>query len=192
MWMHTLRRSNLVAISLVCTIGIAFAVHELKHLIRYGHLAPLALHADVLVSTESNLLTVRGVANVYEARVTNYSILPSTMTVCDYINWASAHDTMVAYAVEKWDPQLNSWKVVPEWNRSRFFCRPAFEVVETHLIRRRLWPGQSVRVGWVMPAERGGFHQGDDGRFTVFLDAGRNSHNSLSTIAFRVDRSAEK
>jgi len=99
---------------------------------------------------------------------------------------------MVAYAVERWDPQLNIWKVVPEWDDSRLFCRPAFEVVETHVIRRRLWPGQSLRIGWVMPAERGGFHQGDSGRFTIFLEAVRNSNSALSTAAFRIDRSEEK
>jgi hypothetical protein len=190
--MTTLGRRKFVAISLVCMGTLAFAIHELKHFGRYGHLAPLGLDADVIVSTESNLLTVRGVANVYNARLTNYSILPITITVCDYINWASAHDTMVAYAVERWDANLNTWKVVPEWDDSRLFCRTAFEVVETHLIQRRLWPGQSIRVGWVMPAERGGFHQGDDGRFTIFLDAVRNSNSALSTAAFHIDRSAEE
>jgi hypothetical protein len=190
-WMSALRKLRVVAISIVCVSVLTFSVHELKHLSRYGHLAPLGLHADVVVSTESNLLTVRGVANVYNARLTNYSVLPSTMTLCDYLNWAGAHDTMVSYAVERWDANLNTWRGVPEWDNSRLFCRPAFEVVETHLIRYRLWPGQSIRVGWVMPAERGGFHQGDDGRFTVFLDEERNSRNALSTAAFRVDRSGE-
>lgn len=190
--MDILRRRSLVAISLVCTVALSSAIHELKHFGCYGHLAPLGLHADVIVSTESNLLTVRGVANVYSARLTNYSVLPVTMTVCDYINWFGAHDTMVAHAVERWDARLNTWKGVPEWDNSRFFCRPAFEVGETHLIRRRLWPGQSLRVGWVMPAERGGYHQGEDGRFTIFLDAIRNSNNAISTTSFRIDRSAEK
>jgi hypothetical protein len=189
--MNALQRRNLLAVFLVCIIALASAIHELKHFGRYGHLAPLGLHLDVIVSTESNLLTVRGVASVYNARLTNYSVLPISMTVCDYINWAGAHDTMVAYAVERWDVKSNTWKVVPQWDSSRLFCHPAFEVVETRLIRRRLWPGQSVRVGWVMPAERGGFHRGDNGRFTVFLDADRNSHNALSTAAFRIDRSAE-
>jgi hypothetical protein len=189
--MNALRKLNLVVIPLVCVSVLTFCVHELKHLNRYGHLAPLGLHADVIVSTESNLLTVRGAANVYNAKLTNYSVLPITMTVCDYINWAGAHDTMVGYAVERWDAKLGTWKIVPEWDKSRFFCRPAFEVVETHLIHRRLWPGQSLRVGWVMPAERGGFRQGDDGRFTVYLDAEHGSHNALSTAAFRIDRSGE-
>jgi hypothetical protein len=190
--MNTIRRRSRVAIFLVCMIALAFAIHELKHFGHYGHLAPSALHADVIVSTESNLLTVRGVANVYNARLTNYSVLPITMTACDYINWTGAHDTMVAYAVERWDTRLNIWEVVPEWNNSRFFCRPAFEVVETHLVRCRLWPGQSLRVGGIMPAERGGFHHGDSGRFTIFLDAVPHSNSAIHTATFRVDRSAEK
>jgi hypothetical protein len=176
----------------VFLIAVAFTIHELNHFYHYGHLVPLGLHADVAISTESNLLGIPGVANDYNARLTNYSVLPITMNVCDYINWAGAHDTMVAYAVERWDPQSNTWKIVSEWDDSRFFCRSAFEVVETHLIRRRLWPGQSLRVGGVMPAERGGFQRGDGGRFTIFLDGAYNSNRAISTAAFRIDRSAEK
>jgi hypothetical protein len=189
--MNTLRRPTLVAISLACLLVLVFGAHELKHFRRFGHFAPLGLHADVIISTESNLLTVRGTANSYNARLTNYSVLPIRLVVCDYINWAGQHDTMIAYSIERWDAKLKTWNGVPEWDNSRFFCRPAFEVVETHLIQRRLWPGQSLRVGWVMPAERGGFRQGEDGRFTIFLDAVRNSKSAISTAAFRIDRVGE-
>jgi hypothetical protein len=96
--MSTRRRLTLVVISLVCVIALAFTIHELKHFYRYGHLAPMGLHVDLAVSSEANLLGIRGVANVYHARLTNYNVLPITMTVCDYINWASAHDTMMTNA----------------------------------------------------------------------------------------------
>jgi hypothetical protein len=190
--MAKLRRWPQLLTFFVFLVVVAFTIHESIHFYRFRHFAPLGLHADVEVSTESNLLGIRGLANFYNARLTNYGVLPITMIGCDYINWAGAHDTMVAYAVERWDAQMNTWKEVPEWDDSRLFCRPAFEVVETHLIRRRLWPGQSLRVGGVMPAERGGFHQGDSGRFTIFLDAVHNSNIATSTAAFRIDRSAEK
>jgi hypothetical protein len=186
------RKIILVAASFIGSLAFAFVIHEMNHFHRYGHLAPVRLHADVDFTIESNLLGIRGVANVYNARLTNYSVLPITLSVCDYINWAGAHDTVVDFVVERWDTQSNTWKGVPEWDNSRLFCRPAFEVVETHLIRRRLWPGQGLRVGGVMPAERGGFHQGDYGRFTIFLGAAHFSNSVTSTAGFRIDRSTEK
>jgi hypothetical protein len=190
--MRKLRRLSRILTFFVFLIVVAFTIHESIHFYRFRHLAPLGLHADVEVSTESNLLGIRGLANFYKARLTNYSVFPITMIVCDYINWAGVHDTMVAYAVERWDPQMNTWEEVPEWDDSRLFCHPAFEVVETHLILRRLWPGQSLPVGGIMPAERSGFHQGDGGRFTIFLDGAYNSNRAISTAAFRIDRSAGK
>jgi hypothetical protein len=88
---------------------------------------------------------------------------------------------MPNYIVERREPQSNRWQYVPEWGDygSRLFCRPSCEVTATHLVRRRLWPGQKIRVG--------GFRVGDDGRFTIFLEAHGNGLNTPSTVAFRVD-----
>jgi len=63
-----------------------------------------------------------------------------------------------------------------------------FEVTEEHLARRRLWPGQSIRLGEGIPAQMGGFHVGDEGTFTIFLDADGNKTNAISTAIFRVDQ----
>ena len=176
----------------VVSIAIFFfglILHEVTHLYWYGHLVPLGLHADVAVTTSDELLGVEGTGKIYHARLTNYGILPTTMVVCDYLD-SGMHETMVNYIVERWDPQSRRWKFVPEWDDygSRLFCRPSFEVTETHRVRRRLWPGQSIRVGEGVPAQWGGFHIGDDGRFTVFLSADGNGSNALSTTTFRVDQ----
>jgi hypothetical protein len=175
----------------VCLSTIVFVIHQANHVYRFGHLAAFGLHADVDISSETNLLGIPGAANVYHARLANYGALPVQITVCDYLNYASVHETMVAHAVQRWDRQSRGWKVVTEWDDSRFFCRPAFEVVETRLVQRWLWPGQSIPVGWIMPAERGGFRQGDAARFTIFLDANRYSTYAISTAAFRIDRDGE-
>jgi hypothetical protein len=98
--MNTGRKLKLVVISLICLIALGFTIHEIKHFYRYGHLAPLGLHADVDVSAGANLLGIRGAANAYHARLANLDVFPITLTVCDYINWASVRDTMIAYAVE--------------------------------------------------------------------------------------------
>ena len=172
----------------VCVFG--FVLHESIHFLRYGHLAPLALHADTILTTQSNLLGIEGVAKIYDARLTNYGILPATITVCDYLDYAGSHKTMVAYLVERWDKQLLKWSAVPEWDDfgSRVFCRPSFEVTETHLVRRLIWPGQSICVGQVVPPERNGFHIGDDGRFTIFTGMDGDRDNAVSTAPFRVEQ----
>jgi hypothetical protein len=50
------------------------------------------------------------------------------------------------YIVERRTPQVGSWQYVREWDGygSRLFCRPSFEVTETHRVPRRLWPGQTI------------------------------------------------
>ncbi len=186
-WMNRLRKVGAILVA-VCLFGIV--IHELIHFLRYGHLAPPGLHADTILTTQSDLLGIEGVAKIYDARLTNYGILPTTMTVCDYLDYSSSHKTMVAYIVERWDLQLRRWSTVPEWDEygSRLFCRPSFEVTETHLVRRIVWPGQSIWVGQVVPPERGGFHLGDDGRFTIFLRPDGNRDSTLSTAPFRVEQ----
>jgi hypothetical protein len=74
-----------------------------------------------------------------------------------------------------------------EWDEfgSRIFCRPAFEVGDTHRVRRRLWPGRSLEFGWVVPAQMG-FHAGDHGRFTFFPRADDNFGDAISTVSFYV------
>jgi len=164
-------------------------MHELRHLHRYGHLAPLGMHVDVSVTTSDNVLGVEGIAKIYEAKLTNYGILPSSITVCDYrLNGMPGID--VNYIVERWDRQSRKWAFVPEWDfyGYRLFCRPIFEVTDQHLVRRRLWPGQSIEVGQGIPGQLGGFQIGDAGRFTVFLGADSKRDEALSTVTFRVDQ----
>jgi hypothetical protein len=181
-------RIQKTGITLVALFLVGLFLHELRHLYRYGHLVPLGLHADVSITTSNDVLGVEGIAKIYGAKLTNYGILPSAIVVCDY-RVAGAPDTAVNYVVERRDRQLGEWRFVPEWDfyGYRLFCRPVFEVTEEHLASRRLWPGQSIRVGEGIPAQMGGFHVGDDGRFTIFLDADSNKTKAISTTIFRVD-----
>ena len=184
--MNRLRQTALVS-ALVILLGLV--LNEFYHLQRYGHLAPLGLHADVNVTTSDDVLGVNGTAKIYRARLTNYGIFPSTIVVCDYLI-SSSPATSLSYVVERWDRKAREWRFVPEWDySSRLFCHPAFEVSEEHLARHRLWPGQGIRFGEGIPAQMGGFQIGDDGRFTVFLNADGNKKDSISTATFRVDQS---
>jgi hypothetical protein len=148
--------------SLVALVVAAFARHELNHFYCFGHFVPLGLHVEVVVRTSNDLLGVEGTGKIYNASVTNYGILPASVTVCDYLDWASRHQVMVNYIVERPTPQIRSWQFVPEWDDygSRLYCRPSFEVTETHRVRRKLWPSRTYRVGEGIPAQWGGFHVG--------------------------------
>jgi hypothetical protein len=178
-----------IGVFLVATALLAIVIQESIHFYRDGHLASPGLHADIFVTTRVDLLGIEGTTKIYDARLTNYGILPATMTVCDYLD-SGSKDMMVSYIVERWDSQLGGWKMVAEWDDygSRLFCRPSFEVTETHLFRRRLWPGQSIRVGQVIPPERDGFQVGDYGRVTIFLRADGHRNESVSTPAFRIEQ----
>ena len=187
--MPEMSRVQKAGLTLVALFFLVLFLHELRHFYRYGHLVPFGLHADVSITTSNDVLGVEGLAKIYDARLTNYGILPNTIVVCDY-RVAGAPDTAVNYVVERWDRQSREWMLVPEWDfyGYRLFCRPVFEVTEEHLASRRLWPGQSIRVGEGIPAQMGGFHIGDDGRFTIFLDADGKKTNAISTATFRVDQ----
>jgi hypothetical protein len=168
------------------TLVTVAVIHEMRHFRRYGHFGPLGLHADFTVTTSRDILGVRGTATIYQARLTNYGTFPAAIVVCDYLDYASMHQTMVNYVVER-RRSFDAWEAVPEWSEfgTRLFCRPSFEVTETHLVRRRLWPGRSVELGWAVPSQSG-FRVGDNGRFTVFPQADGNFRDSLSTVSFYV------
>jgi len=190
--MNRIRRA---AFALFALIALGLASHdEFNHFYRYGHFAPLSLHVDVVVTTSNELLGVDGAGKIYEATLTNYGVRPTTIVVCDYLNYASMHAIMLNYVVERGEPSSNRWVYVPEWDEfgSRLFCRPSFEVTATHRVRRRLWPGQKIEVGGGIPAQMGGFRVGDDGRFTVFLQADGNGLDAVSSAAFHVDQEPKK
>jgi len=184
-----MNRIQIAGAILVALLLVGLFLHELSHFYRYGHLVPLGLHADVSITTSDDVLGVDGSAKIYRARLTNYGILPSAIVVCKYLV-SGAPGTDLNYVVERWDRQSGKWTLVSEWDfyGYRLFCRPAFEVTQQHLVSRRLWPGQSIQVGEGIPAQLGGFHIGDDGRFTIFLSADGNRNNAISTAVFRIDQ----
>jgi hypothetical protein len=185
-------RIQKTGLTLVALSFFGLFVHELRHFCRYGHLVPLGLHADVSITTSNEVLGVEGTAKIYRAKLTNYGVLPSTLVVCSE-RVAGAPEIGINYIVERWETLSGDWRGVPEWDFDgyRLFCRPVFEVTEEHRERRRLWPGQSVQVGEGIPAQLGGFHVGDDGRFTIFLNADGDKANAISTSIFRVDQQAK-
>jgi hypothetical protein len=173
---------------LIAVFCFVLVLREGIHHQRYGHLVPLGLHADVLVTTSSDLIGIKGIAKIYRARVTNYGILPAKITVCDY--YIHGRATGVNYIVERWDRPSRQWKYAPEWDDygARFFCVPSFETTDEHLSQHWLWPGQSILVGTVIPPRRQGLKIGDQVRFTIFRAADGNGNNALYTAPFLVEQ----
>jgi hypothetical protein len=187
-----MNRFRIAAFTTAAVMALGWITSEVIHVSRYGHLVPFGLHGDVTVTQSDDILAVKGTANIYRAHFTNYGPFPVSLTVCDYLNYAGMHDTMANYIVERWDGNSKSWKYVREMDEygSRIFCLPSFEVTATHLVTKRIWPGQSVKLGEFIPAFAGGLQAEDAGRFTLFLAADGNGHKSISTGKFCVDRGA--
>jgi len=94
--MRAVLKAGLTLAGILATVAL---IHEMRHFGRYGHFAPLGLHADFTTTTSRDILGVRGTATIYQARLTNYGVLPDTIVVCDYLDYASMHQTMVNYVV---------------------------------------------------------------------------------------------
>jgi len=179
-----------IGFAICALLSLGFIALESIHFYRYRHFAPLRLHADVVVTTSNEILGVQGTGKIYQARLTNYGILPTRFIGCDFIDWASRRETMLNYIVERRKPNSVRWEYVPELDEygSRIFCRDSFEVTDTRRAPHWFWPGQTMQFGEIIPAQMGGFRSGDDARYTVFLGADGNGLNSLSTHSFRVDQ----
>jgi len=162
-------------------------LHEVIHLDRYGHLVRFGLHADLVVSKGANGL--EGITKLYEARLTNYGLLPAKVTACDFTTDASAHGTKVAYTVEQWDSRQNKWKPVVEFGDEPPFCLryPGGNISEARLFLALLWPGQSIATDKEATAARRGFQIGDHARFSVFTGKAGDWRNAFPTPAFRID-----
>jgi hypothetical protein len=163
----------------------ALLLLELNHFHRYGHLVGLGLHADAVVSKGD--AGYEGITKLYQARLTNYGLLPATVTACDFTTDASVHGTIVAYAVEKWDSRQKKWTTV-EFGESTF-CRPhpLGIISEAHLFSTLLWPGQSISTTKEATSARHVFQIGDYARFSVFSGTVGDWRNTLPTAAFRID-----
>jgi len=59
-------RIQKAAVVFVVLLFLGVFLHELRHFHRYGHFAPLGLHADVTVATRNDVLGVEGTAKYIE------------------------------------------------------------------------------------------------------------------------------
>jgi len=100
----------------------------------------------------------------------------------DY-NDAGGHGTLVGSKVQKFDPSTRNWEDVFKIDKSEF-CRPyPLGMIETQIITKRLWPGQSISSGEEATAARDVFSIGDKARIVAFARDGLTFH----TAAFSID-----
>lgn len=165
-------------------LGLLLVFAEWRHFREYGHLVGPGLHADVLVLKGD--IGIEGISKLYEARVTNWGVLPTTVLVCDFEDPRRKHGLRVAYTVERWNVRSL------EWDKLAFqgteFCRPeAAEDLESRFFRVLLWAGRSVSTGREATAARDGLQLGDTVRFSVFLGEAGDWRKTVSTSGFSID-----
>jgi len=182
-----MRTAKKTAFVLVCFFVPACCVPELVHVTRFGHFAPLGLHADVIVRKAD--YGIPGISKVYEPRLSNFGIAPETVMVCRVKeDWDSAsYVREVGNSIEKWDPKSKQWESIFGGRDKSFGCR--------HPTAERLWPLQSLSGGDVAVAGYDIFSIGDHARFVVFPGISKaiptasfliDEHQTVEGVPFRV------
>jgi hypothetical protein len=176
----------LVALGIGITLlfGSTF-VSRWRHAARHGHSLPFGLHLDVEVTGSS------GEGRSYSAALTNYGLVPISVTRCEAVTDTATRESTVAYAVEKREAAPRSWKKVFEVSSATGWCKPfPTGIGEGQIVKRLLWPSQRQSTApffWYSAHLAGGlFNAGDEGRFVVF-PADSNGQIRMETPSFRVE-----
>jgi hypothetical protein len=125
---------------------------------------------------------------MYEATLTNYGLLPSSVEKCSYISDTSTPGVMVAYNIEQWDSTKHVWTRVLEFAKPEFCTPVPTSMGSTNWGRSWLWPGRSISTGEEATGARG-FKKGDTLRFVVVSDVTGAStpRSSHPTPSFTLD-----
>lgn len=185
MWERSLtiqmKQSSKAGAAVIVLLALTIGLFELTHLIRFGHCFPFGLHADVSVGKAD--YGIDGITKVYQAKLTNYGLMPVWISVCDFVDDTFSRGTHVGSVIEKWDASSKKWVSIAEFDKSGF-CRPyPLGIVEAHLARKRIWTGQSVSTGEEATAARDVFVIGDKARFVLYP----RDNESFTTAPFLID-----
>ena len=181
-----MRRIKKTALVLIGLVVLAYSTLEVGHLLRFGHLAPLGLHADVV--TRKADYGIPGISKVYEPRLSNFGIAPKTVAVCKVLeDWDSFYYvTEISNSIEKWNPSSKTWESIFGDSTAPSGCNHT---------ATRLWPLQSVSGGEVAVAGYDVFAIGDQARFVLLpgnhkpIPAGPiviDEHATVAGAPFRV------
>ena len=128
---------------------------------------------------------IPGISKWYEARITNRGLWPVVVTRCNAIDDAGGRETIVAYAIERWNQETSRWDSVVVFNSSSFCKAYPLGIVEAQLKDTWLWPGQSLLTGQEITAAR--LRKGDVARFVVFTETAGDYSHSIATKGFMID-----
>ena len=177
--MHIAKIAALVLVSFVVLTCIMI---EVGHVLRFRHFAPFGLHADVVVRKAD--YGIPGISKVYEAKLTNVSIIPVKITVCDFVDDAMERGTTIRTSIERWDPITKKWQNIFKDLDESSWCQPyPLGIVEATVTTKKLLLLQSISGGEGAVAAYDIFAVGDRARFVVFPSNGL----AISTAAISID-----
>lgn len=139
---------------------------QYRHYADFGHFVPIGLHADVIVHHAD--IGIPGITKMYEARITNYGLIPVLVERCTFVSDTMEPGVIVAYNIERWDSTGQAWKLTHEFAKPNFCSPVPLSMGMTHWQRTWLWPGQSLSTGEEATGAR--FRKGDRIRFAVITD----------------------
>ena len=145
---------------------------------------------DVDVLSEEVSIGIPGQKKMYQAQLSNFSLLPVRLDACDYLTDAFGRGTEYPYAVQRWDSASNGWQTIVEPTEDDF-CHPVpLSTVETTRVSKRLWPGMYVQI---MEGEATGarepFQKDDKARFIIFKTLGKELdwRNAIASEPFIIE-----
>ena len=130
---------------------------------------------------------IPGLTKTYEAVLTNRSLLPVRVSVCDYTTDGMEHGKGVAYYAERWEQSSGEWRFF--WGIPRQeFCKPhGDDILAGSRVREIwLWPHQSISTDFVAIQAVDGLRLNDRLRF-VIAPFHRTTGAVVATAAFTVD-----
>lgn len=175
-------------------------IERMKRALLFGSLAVLALSVIGLIYRISplskrtsnilirvNVLTPAPNALGYQVSIENDSYLPVVIGRCETVSDAMYRDTVVGDAIQRWQPEDNSWKTMFARNE----CRTVpLGIIEAKFTRKLLWHGQQLHtapffanIGFrTLP-----FRRGDKIRFVVFTRTPREDSEGIASPAFTIE-----
>ena len=165
-----------IAVFTASLLIVGVGLIELGHLVHFGHLTPFGLHADVVIRKDN--YGIQGITKTYEAKLTNFGLMPARVTACEFVSDTLSLVTQVGSIVEKWDTSTSKWENIFKSESS-----PSTLPSCPHVITKRLWPGQSISGSEGAIAAYDAFAIGDRARFVVFVRKGV----AFPTAAFSID-----
>jgi hypothetical protein len=154
-----MRPASVALFAALSVLVLAIAALQIHHHLQYGHFVPYGLHADVTVFESDT--GIPGIAQMFDAHLTNFGLFPETIERCEFVSDAGAHGVSVAYRLEQLKKGTRSWKTL--FNTAGSYCRPyPLGIAQSKLVDKRLWPGQTLSIESEATAARGNLERRDD------------------------------